>query len=60
VTSGTATYINDINVFSSLPSFIDQAFSTMTTANPAQQFEATGVYDRATNTFTATSINLVL
>jgi hypothetical protein len=32
----------------------------MTAANPALQFEARGVYNRTTNTFTATSINLVL
>ncbi len=32
----------------------------MNTTNPAVQFEARGVYNRTTNTFTATSINLVL
>ena len=32
----------------------------MNATNPARQFEAPGVYNRATNTFTATSINFVL
>jgi hypothetical protein len=32
----------------------------MTSAAPAIQMSATGIYDRASNTFTATSIDLVL
>jgi hypothetical protein len=32
----------------------------MTTASPAVEFEARGVYNRTSNTFTATSMNLVL
>jgi hypothetical protein len=60
VTSGTATYVNNVDVFNSFPTFVTQVNSMLSAANPALQFEAHGVYDRATNTFTATSINLVL
>ena len=34
--------------------------TTLGAANPAPQLEARGIYDRTTNTFTATSINFVL
>jgi len=60
VTSGTAIYVNNVDVFNSFPSFVAQVNSMLSSANPALQFEAHGVYDRSTNTFTATSINLVL
>lgn len=60
VTSGTATYINNIDVFSSFPSFVTEVNAMLSSAAPAVQFEARGVYDRSTNTFTATSINVVL
>jgi hypothetical protein len=55
VTSTTA-----ISQYSEFPAFVAQVNSTMTAANPPVQFEARGVYNRTTNTFTATSINLVL
>jgi len=34
--------------------------ATMNTASPARQLEAHGIYNRTTNVFTATSVNLVL
>jgi hypothetical protein len=60
ITSGTATYVNNVDVFSSFPSFVSEVGAMLPSGGLAQQFEATGVYDRATNTFTATSMNLVL
>jgi hypothetical protein len=47
-------------MYSSFPDFADKVSGTMTSANPARQFQAQGVYNRTANTFTATSISLVL
>jgi hypothetical protein len=55
VTSTTALY-----VYSGFPDFVTEVERSMTTASPALQFEARGVYDRSKNTFTATTANLVL
>jgi hypothetical protein len=55
VTSSTA-----LSMYSSFPEFVGQVTATMTSASPARQFQAQGVYNRAANTFTATSISLVL
>jgi hypothetical protein len=55
VTSTTALSVS--SVFADLIGGVSKAISS---ANPALQFQATGVYDRSTNTFTATSINFVL
>jgi hypothetical protein len=55
VTSTTA-----LSMYSSFPDFVGQVHDTMTAASPARQFQAQGVYDRSANTFTATSISLVL
>jgi hypothetical protein len=55
VTSTTA-----LSMYSSFPDFADKVSGTMTSANPARQFQAQGVYNRTANTFTATSISLVL
>jgi hypothetical protein len=54
------TSTTSVNQYSQFPDFVTQTERTMTAANPAVQFEARGVYNRSTNTFTATSINLVL
>ena len=55
VTSSTALY-----QYSSYASFDTKLSATLGTANLARQLEARGIYNRATNTFTATSINFVL
>jgi hypothetical protein len=55
VTSTTA-----LSMYSSFPEFVTQVNATMTATSPARQFQAQGVYNRTTNTFTATSISLVL
>jgi hypothetical protein len=49
-----------INCFAIFQSFVDEVNSTMNSTNPALQLEARGVYNRTTNTFTATTVNLVL
>jgi len=48
-----------ISQFSAFPSF-ESGLATALATTPALQFEAHGTYDRATNTFTAISVNLVL
>jgi hypothetical protein len=53
--STTALY-----VASAFDVFITGILKTISTTNPALQFQATGLYDRSTNTFTATSTNFVL
>jgi hypothetical protein len=59
-TAATSTQTTSIYVYNTFASFVAQVNSLMTTADPALQFEATGFYNRATNTFNATSINVVL
>jgi hypothetical protein len=49
-----------ISVYSNFPDFIAALTPEITAANPVKQLEARGVYDAATNTFVATSINFVL
>ncbi|HEY3852246.1 MAG TPA: hypothetical protein VGL87_14815 [Steroidobacteraceae bacterium] len=56
-TVGTAT--TAIASYSSFSSWVSQVNSTLS-STPGLQLSATGIYDRATNTFTATSIDLVL
>ncbi len=46
--------------YSSYASFETKLNATIGAANPARQLEARGIYNRTTNTFTATSINFVL
>jgi hypothetical protein len=59
-TAATTTQTTSIHVYNTFASFVTQVNALMTSADPALQFEATGFYNRATNTFNATSINLVL
>jgi hypothetical protein len=48
-----------ISQFSAFGTF-ESGLATALTSAPALQFEARGTYDRATNTFTAISVNVVL
>jgi hypothetical protein len=48
-----------INVYSVFATYVTQ-LTTVLAATPAVQFEARGLYDRTTNTFSASSINVVL
>ena len=51
---------NGISVFSSFASYLAQLNTTFAAGTPAMQLEARGLYNRATNTFTANSVNVVL
>jgi hypothetical protein len=55
-----ATVSAGIAVYSSFSQFIAALTPAISAANPVKQLEARGVYDRATNTFIATSVNFVL
>lgn len=60
VTPTVVTSTTAITQVSNFSDFVYLLVNQMNATNPAQQFEARGVYNRTTNTFTATSINLVL
>ena len=55
-----ATTAPNISVYSSFSDFIAALTPAITAANPVKQLEARGVYDAATHTFVATSVNFVL
>jgi hypothetical protein len=55
-----ATTVSTISVYSSFSDFIAALTPAISATNPVKQLEARGVYDAATNTFVATSINFVL
>jgi hypothetical protein len=59
-TAGAVTSSTSFYQYSTYPDFITELSRLLGTTNPAQQVEARGIYDRTTNTFTATSINFVL
>ena len=59
-TSTTDFPATAINCFALFFSFVDEVNRTMNSANPALQLQARGVYNRATNMFYATTVNLVL
>jgi hypothetical protein len=48
------------DTFSNLPDFVTSLQSQLTSTAPAFQMTASGIYDPATNTFTATTIDFVL
>jgi len=56
VTTATTT----IQEFSSFASFVSAVNSSVSSTNNVLQIEARGVYDRAANVFTATTVNVVL
>jgi hypothetical protein len=58
--ASTAASTTALEVASAFDVFITGILKTISTTNPALQFQATGLYDRSTNTFTATSTNFVL
>jgi hypothetical protein len=59
-TTSTVTSTTSLNVYNTFADFVAKVNATLTTTSPALQLEAHGIFNRATNTFTATSINLVL
>jgi hypothetical protein len=60
ITTTLALNTSSIASYSSFSSWVSQVNSTLTSTAPGLQLTATGIYDRATNTFTATSIDFVL
>jgi hypothetical protein len=59
-TTSTVAGTTSLYVYSDYSSFINQTNIIMSASDPAVQFEARGVFNPATNTFTATTMNLVL
>ena len=59
-TAGGAAPTTALYQYSSYADFDTKLNATIGTANPAEQLEVRGIYNRTTNTFTATSINFVL
>ncbi len=57
ISESTATPISSFNAFAD---FVTQLNTTFATPTPATQLVARGMYDRAGNTFTASSIDVVL
>ncbi len=58
ITASTTT--PSISVYSNFSDFIAALTPAISATNPLKQLQATGVYDAATNTVVATSINFVL
>jgi hypothetical protein len=56
----TATVVNPIQSFNDFANFVTQLNTTFAVPTPATKFVAQGFYDRASNTFTASSIDVVL
>jgi hypothetical protein len=56
----TGSTTNPIQSFNGFAAFVTQLTTTFATPTPATQFVARGFYNRATNTFTASSIDVVL
>jgi hypothetical protein len=59
-TTPSVTSTTALSMYSSFPDFVTQVNATMTSTSPARQFQAQGVYNPTDNTFTATTISLVL
>jgi hypothetical protein len=60
ITPTATTSTTSIASYSAFSSWVSQVQSTLSSTAPALHLTATGIYDRATNTFTATSIDFVL
>lgn len=56
----SASSTNSITSFVTFPAFVTKLNTTFATPTPATQFVARGTYDRASNTFTASNIDVVL
>lgn len=60
VPAATSTVTTALAMFNSYVDFAASVGQMMNAANPALHFQASGFYNRATNTFNATTVNLVL
>jgi hypothetical protein len=56
----TSVATNPILAFNAFADFVTQLNTTFATPTPATQFVARGMYDPGSNTFTASSIDVVL
>jgi hypothetical protein len=56
----TEAVVANIQSFNGFAAFVTQLNTTFATPTPATQFVARGLYDRTANTFTASSIDVVL
>jgi len=59
-TTSTTTLTTALVVYSDFSTFVTGLDNALSATNPALQLEASGVFNRTTNTFTATSISFVL
>jgi uncharacterized protein DUF4382 len=60
ITPADSTSTTFLQSFVSFPNWVSEVNSSMTASARPRQLTATGIYNRATNTFTATSIDFVL
>jgi hypothetical protein len=58
--ASTTASTTQLNASSSFSAFVSGVTATLSSTQPAQQLVARGIYDRATNTFTATQIDFAL
>ena len=58
--AATSTATTALQSFNSFADFAFQVNHDMNATNPAEHLQATGFYNRATNTFSATTVNLLL
>ncbi len=58
--STTTTATTALGMYNTYADFVTAVNASLSATNPAQQFVATGVYNRTLNTFTASRIDLVL
>jgi hypothetical protein len=56
----TAIVVGPIQSFNGFANFVTQLNTTFAVPTPATKFVAQGFYDRTSNTFTASSIDVVL
>jgi hypothetical protein len=59
-TTETVSSTTNLKISSAFSDFVSGVASTLATTEPAQQLVARGIYDRATNTFTATAVDFAL
>jgi hypothetical protein len=59
-TTSAVTSTTGLEVSSDFSKFVEGLTGTITTSAPVMQMSATGIYNRTTNTFTATAIDVVL
>jgi hypothetical protein len=59
-TESVPASLTNLKISSVFSDFVSGAATSLSTTDPAVQLVARGIYDRATNTFTATAIDFAL